>query len=83
MKVELSPKAAKYLERMNEPAKGRIKAALAKLGQEPPQGDIKAITGQRGGYRLRVGGYRILFGIKSNAIIVIDLAPRGNIYKGS
>jgi mRNA interferase RelE/StbE len=76
----LSPKAAKYLERMNEPIKSRIKSALKKLEQEPLQGDIKFFSEQEG-YRLRVGSYRILFGIKNNNIIITDIGPRGQIYK--
>ena len=81
MNTVLSPKAARYLERLDEPIKGRIKAALKKLEDEPPQGDIKAMAGQ-GGFRLRVGGYRILFGIKMDMIIVTDIGLRGQIYKG-
>jgi hypothetical protein len=56
MKTVLSPQATKYLERLNEPIKGRIKAALRKLEHEPPQGDIKTLSGQEG-FRLRVGNY--------------------------
>jgi len=81
LNVVLSPKAVKYLERLNEPTKGRIKAALKKLEQEPPQGDIKSMTGQEG-FRLRIGGYRILFGIKADIIVVTDIGLRGQIYKG-
>ena len=81
METVLSPKSAKYLERLNEPIKGRIKAALRKLEQEPPQGDIKSLSGQEG-FRLRVGGYRVLFGIKADTIIITDIAPRGQVYKG-
>ena len=77
----LSPKAAKYLEGLNEPAKGRIKAALKKLEHEPPKGDIIALTGISG-YRLRVGGYRVLFGIKGDTFVITDIGPRGQIYKG-
>lgn len=80
MNTVLSPKAAKYLERLNEPIKGRIKAALRKLEQDPPQGDIRAMTGHEG-FRLRVGGYRVLFGIKNDTIIVMDIGLRGQIYK--
>lgn len=81
MKVELSPKAAKYLSKLNEPMKGRIKSALLKLAKEPPQGDIKAMSG-RDGYRLRVGQYRLLFDMTESAIIVYEIGPRGQIYKG-
>jgi mRNA interferase RelE/StbE len=65
---------------MNEPIKTRVKLALKKLEQEPPQGDIKFFS-EKEGYRLRVGGYRILFGIKNNNIIITDIGPRGQIYK--
>ena len=81
MNTVLSPKAAKYLERLDEPIKGRIKAALKKLEQQPPQGDISPMTGQEG-FRLRVGKYRLLFGIKDDTIVVTDIDLRGQIYKG-
>ncbi|MCL2829060.1 MAG: type II toxin-antitoxin system RelE/ParE family toxin [Oscillospiraceae bacterium] len=81
MKTVLTPQAAKYLGRLNEPVKSRIQEALRKLEQEPPQGDIKALSGQAG-FRLRVGSYRILFGIKADTIVVTDIAPRGRVYKG-
>lgn len=45
MNVVLSPKAAKYLEKMNDLIKGRVKNALKKLESDPPQGDIKSLTG--------------------------------------
>ena len=59
MIVILSPKATKYLKGLSEPSKGRIKSALKKLEQNPPQGDIKSLSG-REGFRLRVGRYRAL-----------------------
>jgi mRNA interferase RelE/StbE len=65
---------------MNEPDKGYIKAALAGLEKNPPVGDIKPLTGQKG-YRLRVGHYRILFHIEENVIVVTNIEPRGQAYK--
>lgn len=81
MNTVLSPQAAKYLKRLNEPDKSRIIKALKKLESEPPQGDIKRLAG-KDGYRLRVGSYRILFGIKTNIIVITDIATRGQVYKG-
>ena len=81
MNVEIHPKAAKYLERMNNPDKGRIIKALKKLSEDPPSGDIKSLVGESG-YRLRVGSYRVLFDVTNSAIIVYDIGPRGQIYKG-
>ena len=81
MNVVLEKKAAKYLERLNEPIKGNIIAALKKLAKEPPQGDIKKLQGQETAYRLRIGDYRILFKDKITSIAVYKIAPRGQAYK--
>lgn len=81
MNVVVSPRAAKFLKRLNEPQKGRIIKALEQLAKEPPEGDIKSLVG-RDGYRLRVGDYRVLFDIIENEIAVHEIGLRGQIYKG-
>ena len=81
MNTELSPQAAKYLKRLNEPDKSRIIKALKKLELEPPQGDIKNLA-KKDGYRLRIGVYRALFDIVGNIIVIHVIAPRGQAYKG-
>lgn len=81
MEVKLSAQAAKYLERLNNPLKARIIKALEKLEDEPPKGDIKSLAG-RDGYRLRVGGTRIMFIVYEDKIVVNTIAPRGQAYKG-
>ena len=80
MKVVLEKKAAKYLERLNEPIKSKIGNALIGLSFEPPQGDIKKLQG-RDDYRLRIGKNRILYRIESETIIITNIAPRGQAYK--
>ena len=80
MKVELSPKVAKYLKALNEPHKSRLKSALKKLSNEPPAGDIRTMSGCDE-YRLRVGNYRILFKIFDEKILVHEIGVRGQIYK--
>jgi len=79
MEIELSPKAAKYLKGMDQPEKGRITRALEKL----PQGDVIALQGVHGLFRLRVGDWRIVFSYPTqDSILVERIAPRGEIYKG-
>ena len=80
MQVELSPKAVKYLSKLDSITKERIKKALKKLSFEPPQGDIKSMTG-KDGFRLRIGKHRVLFDIINDNIIVYDIDVRGQIYK--
>jgi mRNA interferase RelE/StbE len=80
MQVELTKKAARQLNRLNEPLKGRIIRVLKKLENEPPQGDIKKLEG-RDGYRTRTGGSRILFDIEPDIVSVYKIAPRGEVHK--
>jgi len=81
MNVELSSKAIRFYNRLNEPMRSRIAAALHKLEEEPPQGDIKVLSGQDG-FRVRVGKYRILFLVADSVVRVHDIGLRGQIYKG-
>ena len=80
MRVELNNTAKKQFHRLNEPYRSRIAAALDKLENEPPEGDIKKLQG-KDGYRVRVGDYRILFDIGNDQIDVYRIAPRGGAYK--
>jgi len=78
--VVLDHQPAKYLERLDATLKSRIKKSLEKLSLEPPEGDIEKMKG-RADYRLRVGGYRLIFRIEDNDIIISKIAPRGQAYK--
>jgi mRNA interferase RelE/StbE len=59
--VKLHPRAQKYIKRMNEPFKRKILDGINGLRKNPPQGDIDTLEGETDSYRLRVGGYRIIF----------------------
>jgi mRNA-degrading endonuclease RelE of RelBE toxin-antitoxin system len=80
MKVSVHPIAGKYLERLNEVDKDRIKSALKGLEKEPPEGNIIPITGLAGHYRLKIGSYRALFRYKDNSIYITHIEPRGQVY---
>ena len=82
MEVVLEREAAKYLAKTNEPLKSRLGAALKALGDDPPKGDIKPLTGYDNHYRVRVGDYRIAYSISAQKVVVHDIAPRGQVYKG-
>ena len=46
-----------------------------------PKGDVKALQG-KGGYRLRIGDYRVIFNNIDNIIFIRMIGNRGQIYKG-
>ena len=91
MRVLLSQEAARDYAKINEPTKSRVKRALVKLSEEPPDGDIKKLQG-RDGYRIRIGGWRILFDIiedyenedgERGAVVAYKISTRGDVYKGT
>jgi len=81
MKVVLHRDAEKYLDRIPEPAKSHVEDALYDLEEEPPKGDIRPLAGQQDTFRLKIGGYRIIFRCKNDSIYVTHIDPRGQAYK--
>ena len=64
----------------------RIRDAIDGLTQTPPRGDIKPMEGKPSGrYRLRVGGYRVVYRYDNDGVMtvlfILDVGPRGDIYK--
>jgi mRNA interferase RelE/StbE len=81
MTVFLDKQPSSYLFHLNEPDYSRILDALGDLADDPPTGDIKKLQGEETAYRLRVGGYRVLFKVKESCITVYKIATRGQAYK--
>jgi mRNA interferase RelE/StbE len=77
--VQIKNTAKKYLERIPEPHKSAIASAIDGLKKEPPEGNIRPLTGQ-GGWRLRVGDFRILYKIENEFIFITHVVPRGQAY---
>lgn len=78
MNITYSKKAVKIINRMDTPTKQRIRKAIELL----PDGDIKLLQGYVSIYRLRVGGWRILFSyLDANTIQIEKIGPRGQVYK--
>jgi mRNA-degrading endonuclease RelE of RelBE toxin-antitoxin system len=82
MRVEPHKRVKRYLKRMNNPFKQEIKDALKGLAHEPPEGDIEPIKGIKDTYRLRTGGYRIIYEDLQTYLHVTHITPRGDAYKG-
>ena len=80
MKITFAKQAVKTINRMDSATKQRIKAAIEHL----PDGDVKQIKSRNiTTYRLRVGGWRVLYSFSDNGEIAIEkIAPRGEVYKG-
>ena len=82
--VKYSKSAEKYLDSQSTSIKKRIMDAVDEL----PKGNVRKLQG-REGYRLTIGGFRVLFDyidepkdyLQQPYIDVITIAPRGDVYK--
>lgn len=80
--VNVDKSVDKRLKKIPNPDKARIQDAIDDLETKPETLDIKPLVG-REGYRLKVGGWRLLMDIDETekVIFVYLLASRGDIYK--
>ena len=81
-RVELKPQAQKEYEALDSQDRRRILKALARLSTAPRGGpNVKALQG--GGYRLRVGDYRVLYVIEDAIllVLVVRVGHRREVYR--
>ena len=82
MDVLYSRKAIKFINSADRITQQRIKEGVNGLLEYPPRGDVKVMQGQPAGtYRLRVGKYRIIYELREDALLIINIGSRGDIYK--
>ena len=85
--VQLSSKAEKYYHRLPDKTRKEVRDELLKLSTLDvvlSRPDVKPLLGKlKGFYRLRVGKYRVIFGLlkKEGIIAVVNIHPRGDVYK--
>lgn len=81
LKISITSTPAKYLASLDKPTRARITAKLEEIAKSPYDPRLSyPLVGQTK-RSSRVGGYRILFEIVENELIVSDIGPRGQIYK--
>jgi mRNA-degrading endonuclease RelE of RelBE toxin-antitoxin system len=76
----LSKTSFKYLSKLEKEIRSNIVSAIERL---PYKGDIQKMRGQSHPktFRLRVGKYRVLYVRETDAIRILDIDTRGDIYK--
>jgi len=78
MNIIFTKQSVKQIEKLGKSDKQRIKNAISKI----PLGDIKRLQGTKDVlFRLRVGGFRIIFEMLPENTIVRCVLPRGEAYK--
>ena len=61
----------------------RILAAVDQLARDPRSADRRKLSGRVGEWRLRVGGWRVLYGFDAErqTIVVLRVLPRHRAYR--
>ena len=80
--VILDERAARELLRLEERARERVEAAINRLARDPRPRGCKLLRGERL-YRVRVGGYRIIYAIEDDRLLVliVKVAHRREAYR--
>lgn len=83
--VEFTTNARKSLRAIKDARlRTRIVSALEALAQDPRPSGAKRLVGQNGALRIRVRDWRIVYRVEEGRLVVLVLAvaPRGEVYKG-
>ena len=80
--LRFRPAALRQLRKLDSQIARRIKSATETLRTEPRPPGVKALTGQRGWLRIRVGDYRIVYEVRDSelVVLVIQIGHRSQIY---
>jgi mRNA interferase RelE/StbE len=81
-RVEFKPQAARFLERMPEPDRGRTLQRIESLEQDPRPEGVKKVKGTDY-YRLRSGVYRVVYRIEDDhlLVLVVRVGHRKDVYR--
>lgn len=85
-RVVLTHEAEKILDLLDQPTERRIRARCFQLADDPFDPRLSAPLTERAGVRKsRVGGWRILFSVNRDALVlyIITVDTRGQVYKHS
>ena len=80
--LRFRPAALRQLRKLDTQIARRIKGATELLRIEPRPPGVKALTGQHGWLRIRVGDYRIVYEVRDSelAVLVIRIGHRSEVY---
>lgn len=83
MEIQISKKAIKELDRIPEPIFSNLRKKIEDLAQNPTPANSRRLVNWPG-YRLRVGDYRILYGVfnQKKIILIYRVAHRKDVYRG-
>ena len=82
-RVEVAPAALRQLRKLDPPARRRVQAAIELLADQPRPSGAEKLVGGEGEWRVRTGGYRIVYEVHDDVLVVLVVAVghRRDIYE--
>lgn len=82
-RIEVAPAALRQLRKLDRVAQRRVQAAIELLATEPRPRGAKKLVGGGGEWRVRTGGYRVVYEIHDSVllILVVAIGHRRDIYE--
>ena len=82
-RVQLAPSAARQLRKLDPQARRRVQAAIELLAVNPWPAGATRLVGGDGEWRVRTGGYRVIYELHDDVLLVLVLAVghRRDIYR--
>nr|VFJ62845.1 MAG: mRNA interferase RelE/StbE [Candidatus Kentron sp. DK] len=81
-KIEWKNSAVKELRRLPKRLVAKIISATEELTENPFPAGSRKIIGTKHTYRIRMGDYRIVFGVENDTIVILRVGHRRDIYRG-
>lgn len=82
-RITYSKDALRTLRRMTANVSALIRAKIEQYAADLASlaANVKALKGEPGVFRLRVGDWRVLFGEDGEVVAIVRIAPRGAAYE--
>jgi mRNA interferase RelE/StbE len=74
-------KAIKDIQRLDPEVKDRIGKTLLRYQENPLSHAERLTDAALGGFRFRIGDYRVIFDLEGNEIVILRVGHRREIYK--
>lgn len=80
-KIVYTRQAVKDIRKLDDVAKKRLGSKIESYSKNPKQYSKKLSDSRLGGYRFRVGNYRVVFDIDGFTLVILRVGHRREIYK--
>jgi len=82
-RIEFARSAERDLHRLDRSVVPRVMAAIEVLANEPSPPGVKKLVGSEHIYRIRVGDYRVIYGIDDRALLLLvqRIRHRSDVYR--